>query len=552
MTGKKNNLKIALLLTLIIASFLVITVNISANNPHFTLDIDSLKLSKGESTTMVVSIVNAQDAEILDIEGLDNFRIVSTSTSDSTQIINSEITRTKSYKHTIIPKFTGEFTLIAKIKYNGNVYETNELTISITDSPSTEEEQTKDLFIKTILSENEIYFGQKAVLTYEFYSRYNIEKLGFTEEIKLDDFIAQDVENDRLSQEFLYVDGKKYVKYIVKQTFLTPIKTGIYEIPQYTFQANVSTGNFFDSSQPHYLETEPIELKINPLPTDGRPNNFSGLVGNLHITSNYNKHQIDIRDSITLEVTLSGNCDLDNFRNIIQNEIPNFSVYETEKNSYEDIEEHEYTSKKEFEIILVPEKTGELEIGAINISYFDTGTKTYKNIEIPGTTITVTGDISQFQQDTDTPTSLDVEQIKIEQISYKNKDNNYMTLTFKKSTFYILLIVLAIMATITFVITFISRSRKKIDKNLNSMYKQINKSSDIKEIYNIFNDMIKYSLNLSIKASTKAIIEEKLDPYAISSNVLEIIDCIENKNNNLATIKGKINQFYKILIKLKK
>lgn len=92
---------------------------------------------------MAVSIVNAQNAEIVDIEGIDNFRIVSTSTSDGTQIINSQVTHTRTYRHVIIPKFTGEFTLVAKIRYNGSIYETNELTVTVTDSPRLKKRKQK-------------------------------------------------------------------------------------------------------------------------------------------------------------------------------------------------------------------------------------------------------------------------------------------------------------------------------------------------------------------------------------------------------------------------
>ncbi|AUG58730.1 BatD family protein [Acetivibrio saccincola] len=552
MAGKKTNFKIVFITTLLITFLLAANIPVWGNTPEFRLDIDSLKLSRGESTTLAVSIVNAQNAEIVDIEGIDNFRIVSTSTSDGTQIINSQVTHTRTYRHVIIPKFTGEFTLVAKIRYNGSIYETNELTVTVTDSPPAEEEEAKDLFIKTVLSENEIYYGQKAVLTYEFYSRFNIERLGFLDDIKLDSFITQEIENDNLSYDFLYINGKRYVKYIVKQIFLTPIKAGSFEIPQYTFQANVSTGGFFDSSKPYYLETEPVELKVNPLPTDNKPANFSGLVGNLNITSNYTKQQIDIKDSLTLEVTLSGDCDLENFKNIIQDEIPGFSVYETEKNSEEGVEDNKYFSKKEFEIILVPEKTGELEIPPININYFDTRTKTYKNLEIPGATITVTGNMPQSRESYDAPASADVEQIKIEQISYKNKDNGYMTIKLKKSMLYTVLIALSLLAIIVLSIIFITISKKKGDKNLGIMYKKIKKSTSIEEIYNVFNDMIKYCFNLSIKAGTRAAIKEKLSPYGISNSVLEVVDCVEGKNSDISTVKGKIHEVYKALSKLKR
>ena len=96
------------------------------------------------------------------------------------------------------------------------------------------------------------------------------------------------------------------------------------------------------------------------------------------------------------------------------------------------VEDNKYFSKKNLEIILVPEKTGELEIPPININYFDTRTKTYKNLEIPGATITVTGNMPQSRESYDARLQLMWNKLKIEQISYKNKDNGYMTIKLKK------------------------------------------------------------------------------------------------------------------------
>ena len=84
------------------------------------------------------------------------------------------------------------------------------------------------------------------------------------------------------------------------------------------------------------------------------------------------------------------------------------------------------------------------------------------------------------------------------------------------------------------------------------MYKKIKKSTSIEEIYNVFNDMIKYCFNLSIKAGTRAAIKEKLSPYGISNSVLEVVDCVEGKNSDISTVKGKIHEVYKALSKLKR
>ncbi|TYQ16882.1 UNVERIFIED_CONTAM: oxygen tolerance protein BatD [Acetivibrio alkalicellulosi] len=553
MIGKKIIYKEILAFCIFVTAILSYGVNIYGNEPQFILDIDALILSKGESTQLVLSMINAQDGQILSIEGLEDFNVISTSTSTSTQIINRDVTHKKSHTYVIMPKTTGEFSLIGSVQFNGNTYQTNELRISVTEATTTTEEgEAKDLFIKTILSENEIYFGQKAVLTYELYSRYNIQNFGFLDSTDLDGFISQDIRQDVFNPEYLYIDGKKYVKYVVLQAFLSPIKTGLYQIPQYNFQVNVSTGNFFDSSRPFYLQTQPKELKVNPLPLDNRPNNFSGLAGTLNVDSNYTRQEIDIKDSLTLEVTLYGNCNLESLRKIIQKDIPGFSVYETEKNTQESIEDNKYNVRKEYEIILIPEKTGQIKIDPISIPYFNTETLSYDRIEIPGTTVKVTGEMTQVQGNIAAPSSTQIERVNIDQISYASGNDSYLTITLKKSTLYIVLPLILIIMIIIAAIFKIPLFLSKTDKNLALLYNKIKKSNDQNDIYNTFNDMLKYCFDLSIKASPRSVINEKLAPYGILVPVLEIMDYMENRKDSSFPLKDKINDIYAVLKKLKR
>ena len=61
-----------------------------ANEPEFILSIDSLSLDMGASTNLVLSLVNAQDAKVLKIDGLENFDVLSSSQSTYTSIINNK------------------------------------------------------------------------------------------------------------------------------------------------------------------------------------------------------------------------------------------------------------------------------------------------------------------------------------------------------------------------------------------------------------------------------------------------------------------------------
>lgn len=95
------------------------------------------------------------------------------------------------------------------MEYKGKTYRTNELKITVRETREDTTGELKDLFIKTNISaEEEIYFGQKAVLTYELYSRYNIEDFGFLDSINIDGFMMNDVKQEDLKASYVYLQDK--------------------------------------------------------------------------------------------------------------------------------------------------------------------------------------------------------------------------------------------------------------------------------------------------------------------------------------------------------
>ena len=243
--------------------------------------------------------------------------------------------------------------------------------------------------------------------------------------------MMNDVKREDLKASYAYLQDKKYVKYEARQIILSPLKTGTFTIPAYNFQVNVSTGDFFRSSKPFYLQTESREITVKPLPLDNQPSNFSGIIGNLNIESNYSKNELNIGDSLTLNVTASGSCNLEVLDKIIPDAIPGFSVYETEKDIEEKIENNEYIAKKEFEIILVPETNGEIKIEPIYISYFNPETGSYEQAEISGTTIMVHGEAPAAKNQAING-SASASTVKIDQVSYRPNMEGYITINLKK------------------------------------------------------------------------------------------------------------------------
>ncbi|HOV25166.1 MAG TPA: BatD family protein [Pseudobacteroides sp.] len=553
MTGKR----ISILLIIVISSIFLLNSSVEAKQPQFRLDADSIKMSRGESTNLVLSIIDAQSAEIDSIQGIENFDVVSQNTSVSTQIINGDTTIERSINYTIMPKKTGKFTLCGNVRYNGSVYQTNVLEIEVVEGNNIQDEEARDIFVKTVLSDNEIYLGQKVVLTYELYSRYNIENFGILDKTDINGFIKKEISDDKLKAEYVYINGKKYVKYEAKQMYLSPVKAGTYTIPSFKFQANVSTGNFFSSSRPVYMQTDAKEINVKQLPENNKPANFSGIVGSLNVEAKYSKQEIDLKESLALNVTLSGNCSLDSVKKIINNTIPGFSVYETEKNVEESIVDNKYNARKEFEIILVPERNGDIKIEPVYIPFFNPKSGNYEKAEIPGTTIRVNGDMPQSQVQNQSginggSNSGPVETIKIDQISYEPKNDGYVTLKLKKDNIIIGLIVVILLAIIAAAVYWMISYQRKQDKTLLSFYKQLKNTNDHNEIYNIFNNMIKYRFNVSLKASPRRLVIDSLSGCEIVNPVLEVMDYIENKkdpsNEDKLYLKGKVKEICKKLM----
>lgn len=558
MAGKLKKFIIPLL-----ALFMMILQSVpvlAANEPNFNIDMDSLNLQKGVSTSLIITLENAEGAKIISIEGIDNFDILSRSQGTSTSIVGGNISHEEYQYYQIMPKTTGQFSLKAIIQYNDQSYETNILEVTISDGPSDNETKTQDLFVETLISHTDAYLGEKVVITYVLYTRYDIESLGFVNYTSIDGVIAKEMPSDQLKSESVYIDGIRYAKYEVKQLIIDPMKSGSYTIPSFNLQVNVITNNnpggmfggfggLFSYSEPMYLQTEEKELFVKPLPTEGKPVDFSGIVGELSISGRYNKEEVNYNDSLSLLITASGNCNLDGFKSIFTGEISGFNVYETSKNVVETIENNQYHIEKELEAILVPKLTGDLQVMPVSISYFNPATGKYEIAMIPGADIKVVGDMP-ISSNADSQAAL-IETIRIDQVNYSsaNISADYIIIPIKKQTVYSILIVFTVLFILAIVLVRLFIKRKKQDVVVKSIYKQVMKAKDINEVYSCFCNMINHCYKLSLKANPIAFVKSRLPNDELAEQVSGIMEYMESsEEKRCSELKDKVSSVYRMIL----
>jgi hypothetical protein len=549
--------KIILLGLTLCLTVLLCSPALAAQEPVFRLDMDNLNLQRGVSSTLVVSMQNAQGAETVTIEGLENFDVLSQSQSTSTNIVNGSTTYQTDLHITIMPKTTGQFTLKANIRYNGQAYETNALEVTVRESSATDDGAAQDIFVTTILSKADPYLGEKVIISYELYSLYYIENFGFTDNTTINGMIAKDIPADQLNAEYIYLDGVRYAKYEIKQLMLDPIKSGPQTIPSFNLQVNIITeessggifGGFLNSSRPVYLQTEAKELLVKPLPAEGRPKDFSGIVGELQLHGNYSREQVNYGDSLSLQIIASGNCNLDGLKKAINGEVPGFAVYETTKNTTESVIDNAYYVQREFEAILVPEKNGVIDIAPISISYFNPASKKYERAQIPGATIEVLGDMPQLSSGRGSLAAA-IETVKIAQVNYTSENDDYIMLQVKKQVLYGILLGLIVLLIIAAIVLWLVLKRKKQDQALKSLYKQLMFSKDTNEVYSLFCSMIKHCYEVSLKASSQRAVISNLPDAALAAQVVEIMDYMESQEQkDCQHLKDKTSSVYRMFLR---
>jgi len=141
---------------------------------------------------------------------------------------------------------------------------------------------------------------------------------------------------------------------------------------------SVFDDDFFNSffgrheMRPVVLESEGVNIKVLPLPQEGKPNNFSGSVGQYSFNVSIGPNNVKEGDPITLRLTILGKGNLAAIQMPSLSLGDNFKIY--------DPQIFEKDGIKKSEQVIIPQSEDITEIPAIQFSYFDPQLKIYRTI----------------------------------------------------------------------------------------------------------------------------------------------------------------------------
>lgn len=340
----------------------------------------------------------------------------SQSTSYSTRYVNGQSTSETIFTFTyiLVAKKEGTFNLPpATVKVNNATYTSNARVVKVLppdEQPNNNSSQQQgrgggnataangisndDLFIRMQVSKQSVYEQEGFLVTLKLYASSNIPvpqptKFDFPD---YDGFLVQEVELPEQRQwQLENYKNRNYRTVTLQQVILMPQRSGSLSIKPAQIDVSVqvpverrvqSIFDIFDDSYRRVsktLKTAPATIEVKPLPS-GKPAAFSGGVGDFTMTSEISTNQLKANEAVTVTVNIKGTGNLRLIKNP-EVQFPNdFEVYDPKITQNTRNTAGGVTGSKTIEYVAIPRFGGEFEIPAIQFSYFDLKSNSYKTI----------------------------------------------------------------------------------------------------------------------------------------------------------------------------
>ena len=375
-----------------------LTLNAFGENIQVLATVDRTQITLEDSIQLSVTIKGTQNTPPPELPSLPNFRITSGGTSSSTQIVNMERSISITHNYRLTPMNIGQFKIgPARIRANKKVYLTQPINILVKKSTAPIQTGNRPVFLEATASKKEAYVGEQLIYSFKLF--YRVEAKNFDLNMP---FGASHFQKEELGKAKSYQSVVNGIQYHVQEVSvaLFPIKPGKAEIPPATLEFDIyhrpqnrsnrgPFSQFFNDpffsqgtrAEHKVLRTKPISIEVLQLPEKGKPEESKNIIGNFNIVSNLGKDDLEVGDTTTLTITVSGNGNLRGVSFPEPDLKKLFKIYPDQPEFNQTVIGNQITGKKVFKFALVPLKPGVVKLPAFTLNYFDPTIKDYRQAQ---------------------------------------------------------------------------------------------------------------------------------------------------------------------------
>ena len=366
--------------------------------------------SIGDRINLSVTVQGSPDDDI-QLPSLDFVDILGESSSSSITFINGKMSRTKTLTYTLLVTKEGQHIIPPMtVIISGKESRTKPLSLSVVPASDKlygkkrqrtrdssvddddEEEALPEAFITRKISKTNMFVGEPVIAEVKFYYAIQVQNLE-ARPSKSDYFRYLNYEQESFEERY---GGKLYHVLSIKRLFI-PIKSGSFDLDGFYLNAELLyensanhnqrrrspfsdffMGNRFSVKQKSFA-TDPDKITIKAIPSEKRPIEYHGLIGDFQVKVDLSDRSIKAGDTTTLTITIQGQGSLDSMKTPELRLPSSIKVYADKPESTEALHpENGLLSRKVFKYALVPTKEGSFDLGQYKESFFDFKKKNFR------------------------------------------------------------------------------------------------------------------------------------------------------------------------------
>ena len=519
------------------------------------------KNSLGINERVRIDFIMDKDGDNFIPPEFENFRVVAgPSQSIKNSWVNGKRSYSKTYTYFLSPIEKGNFKIgQASVEVDGEIYKTLILNVEVTSAveiPVNPNDPSyiadNNIHLVAEISKTNPYLNEPISIVYKLYWKPD---LGITNPRELDapryvNFWSKNIDNTPIAENGTY-KGEAYRYAIMRKTVLYPQKTGELSIEPLVYDIAVQVpsnrrdifGQVLSNTVNKTVSAGKVKINVRPLPNLGRPDNFSGAVGNFDLLVNTTKKELLISEAFQLNIEIKGkgNFNLFNFPSI--NLPATLEVYEPERIEKLKTNFQGINGSLKDQYTVVPSSPGKYAIPKISFTYFDPKDTSYKTKTSSINYVNVKGSIinnsinENNNQTTNYNNTNRLDLIEYGNTSFKTKskfEKINKLIFFKSSLFWILLFGPFVIMSILLIIMSILNKKKKDQNWIRSNHaKKLGKKYLLDAKKNIDNKNKFYeALDKALMNYLKSILLFDNSEY----NAKQIRNSLENRSINRKTI----------------
>ena len=376
----------------------VLSYSIFAQQAELSVSISKNTLGLNERLRIEFSI-NKQGGDHFTPPKFKEFKVVAgPSQSVSQSWINGKVTFLQSYTYILKPTRKGELIIEpASIEINGSTISSKYVKVVVTDPIDIPENPNdpeyianQNIHLVAEVTKTTPYVGEGIYVEYRLYVSENVSvyDTSVTEAPQYNGFWNQEIQIDGYPVKMGKYNGQNYRYIVLQKALLVPTKTGNLTIDPMKMDIviGVPTGraDFFGNIISKNIRKEFASPKktINPkeLPLNGKPENFTGAVGEFSFNVTLSKEVLKANESSQIKIDVSGKGNLKLF------ELPTVATpaelekYQPERKENVRINTNGISGSVSDSYTIVPQFKGKYKIPKVSFSYFNPKSGAYKTI----------------------------------------------------------------------------------------------------------------------------------------------------------------------------